>query len=581
MALILAIEPDRRQASQLTAIVRGRLHAELVLAESAERALAALGQRVPDLILTAAFLPPRDESALAERLRALDGSATHVQTLTIPVLASSSGGSRVGGMLSALRRDKSKPASTPDGCEPDVFAEQCQEYLNRAAAERAAMAQRAHEALDDRLHGHTVHMNGESIPSAMTAETFDEYPAHKTAAFTEGAPSTAHRNAAIVSDTDELIASFESNAPFDAHAHEHEHSFASPDTPAVAEHAEPIASYAAQNEPAASDLGAAGSYGFLPAEQSFTELRREPVVAASDVDADDVRRSFFRQSASNTDVPASLLAAVAALEAEEQEALVAPTIDAYPSMAETYTPVEERQTSTIEAYAAEDHSSIDNEIEEPPSDDIVDLSSIFDEPGAATNGQRVADEEPSVEVYDLGSAFFNEQSIEADLASTPVPSPSAPTPQNEFRWPALNDIAIAADATAARPATPASTPPQKHHSTTAITAEPKAWLDIIEALRRDAAQLQTPPAPIEAASPEADRQPEPAPSPAEGPTVAHAQDASHTDSLRKRRKRANGGPAQDEWGFFDPDQCGFAALIEKLEEITDAEGTPVRRRESS
>jgi hypothetical protein len=64
MPLILAIEPDRKQAGQLTAMVRGRLHAELVLADSAERALAALGQRIPDLVLTSALLSPKDESAL-------------------------------------------------------------------------------------------------------------------------------------------------------------------------------------------------------------------------------------------------------------------------------------------------------------------------------------------------------------------------------------------------------------------------------------------------------------------------------------------------------------------------------------
>jgi hypothetical protein len=27
-------------------------------------------------------------------------------------------------------------------------------------------------------------------------------------------------------------------------------------------------------------------------------------------------------------------------------------------------------------------------------------------------------------------------------------------------------------------------------------------------------------------------------------------------------------PIQDEWGFFDPAQCGFAALLAKLDEIT-------------
>ena len=67
MPLILAIEPDKRQATQLRSIVKAQLQAELVLADSAERALAALGDRVPDLILTSALLLPKDEMALHER----------------------------------------------------------------------------------------------------------------------------------------------------------------------------------------------------------------------------------------------------------------------------------------------------------------------------------------------------------------------------------------------------------------------------------------------------------------------------------------------------------------------------------
>ena len=86
MSLILAIEPDRRQANQLTAMVRGRLRAELVLADAAETALADLGERVPDLILTSALLSTKDETLLAEWLRTLNGDAARVQTLTIPVL---------------------------------------------------------------------------------------------------------------------------------------------------------------------------------------------------------------------------------------------------------------------------------------------------------------------------------------------------------------------------------------------------------------------------------------------------------------------------------------------------------------
>src|SRR5437899_2760582 len=151
MALILAIEADRRQANQLNSMVRGRLRAELVLGDSAERALAALGDRVPDLILTTALLSPKDETALAERLRKLDGAAAHVQTLTIPMLASprsqGSGGGR-GGVLSALIGDRPQ-SSMIEGCDPAVFAEQCAAYLERAAAERASHARLIDERFEE------------------------------------------------------------------------------------------------------------------------------------------------------------------------------------------------------------------------------------------------------------------------------------------------------------------------------------------------------------------------------------------------------------------------------------------------
>jgi hypothetical protein len=34
-------------------------------------------------------------------------------------------------------------------------------------------------------------------------------------------------------------------------------------------------------------------------------------------------------------------------------------------------------------------------------------------------------------------------------------------------------------------------------------------------------------------------------------------------------KRNTPKPIQDQWGLFDPEQCGFAALLAKLEEITE------------
>lgn len=140
MTLIVAIEPDRRQANYLSAMVRGRLKAELVLGESAEDALSALGNRVPDVILTSALLSPKDEGVLAEWLRTLDAAAAHVQTLTIPVFSGSRARpQRVRGMLAALMGSADdEGASAPDGCDPAMFADQCADYLERARAERAS-----------------------------------------------------------------------------------------------------------------------------------------------------------------------------------------------------------------------------------------------------------------------------------------------------------------------------------------------------------------------------------------------------------------------------------------------------------
>src|SRR5262245_42261751 len=135
LPLILAIEPNRRQASALSGTVRAHLRAELIVAESAGPAFAALGDRVPDLILLSALLPGKDEAAVAERLR-LDAAAAHVQTLTIPWLATPEPPLAMGrGVLSALIGDRSSEEDQ-GGCDPSIFAEQCAAYLERAISER-------------------------------------------------------------------------------------------------------------------------------------------------------------------------------------------------------------------------------------------------------------------------------------------------------------------------------------------------------------------------------------------------------------------------------------------------------------
>lgn len=143
MSLILAVEPDGRQAAHVKVLAGKRLQAELVIGETAALALEALGRRVPDLVLTSPLLSWHDEAALSARLRDLGNAAAHVQTLTIPILASPLPAPRKRGMLSKLR--KKTTSSETGGCDPDIFAEQVRLYLEQAVAQRGEAA----EPIDD------------------------------------------------------------------------------------------------------------------------------------------------------------------------------------------------------------------------------------------------------------------------------------------------------------------------------------------------------------------------------------------------------------------------------------------------
>src|SRR5216117_824995 len=122
MPIILAIEPDRRQAAHLTGVVRQKVAAELILAETTEGALDAIGNRVPDMVLVPALLSPQDDAALAGALRVI-AAAAHVRILTTPVLGNTTKRKSPGGVLAKWRRGGAETAA-PDGCDPAVFGEQ-------------------------------------------------------------------------------------------------------------------------------------------------------------------------------------------------------------------------------------------------------------------------------------------------------------------------------------------------------------------------------------------------------------------------------------------------------------------------
>jgi len=134
--LVLAIEPDLRQAAIVKRIVREKVLADVTVVDSRDAALEAMRTTVPDVLLLSALLSPRDEDELIAHLRTRR-DAEHLQTHTIPQLASTMAEAKPSkGLLKTLLRRKDA-ASTPSGCDPDLFAEEIRTYLARASQKKS------------------------------------------------------------------------------------------------------------------------------------------------------------------------------------------------------------------------------------------------------------------------------------------------------------------------------------------------------------------------------------------------------------------------------------------------------------
>ncbi len=139
--LVLAIEPDLRQAAIVKRVVRERVLADVVVVDSRDAAIDAIRSAIPDVLLVSALLTPRDEDDLVAHLRTLEGAA-HLQTHTIPQLASALGPGENGGggLFSAFRRKK-PAAAAPAGCDPDLFADEIRVFLQNAAEKKRQAAE--------------------------------------------------------------------------------------------------------------------------------------------------------------------------------------------------------------------------------------------------------------------------------------------------------------------------------------------------------------------------------------------------------------------------------------------------------
>jgi CheY-like chemotaxis protein len=132
--LIVAVEPDPLQANRVADVLRRAFGADVILADTADEAIRELRDRVPELILTSALLPPRDEQKMTQWLRSRGEAAGHVQTVTIPVLEIPAQAP----MIFSTGRPTLPSSATAGACDPAMFADWVSMYLDLAAAGRAS-----------------------------------------------------------------------------------------------------------------------------------------------------------------------------------------------------------------------------------------------------------------------------------------------------------------------------------------------------------------------------------------------------------------------------------------------------------
>src|SRR6266853_1026559 len=491
MSLILAVEPDRRQAGHLTQVVRQRVGAELILAETTELALASIGNRVPDLILVPALLSPQDDAALAAALRVI-ATAAHVQMLTTPMFAATRPEPRSRGVLAAFRR--SKPKAALDGCDPAEFAQQIASYLEAAAEERATAKPPEFE-------------QGPFAPPI--AEPVDL------------------SGAEAVEVLEPVVEAFE---PIAAMA-ESEQELEQPiDEPIYVGPALDILTA----EPAMEALAAVPAF-----EAAVEPAIVEPVIALPEVTVDE---DEFEQVLELE--PAGLESVELVLDEEVEDV----------------ESVDEYQAPLFLVQSIEDES-------ETVDESAVDLSADLDQLEAAAEAEDVGD---------VSIVEAVEDAQPATRAATPIDVH------------ALADFAASVEAltTLTTPAHAAWNADVSVDETVAVAAEADGW-EVVErrapveasplgawrswaAIEGMVAEAADTPVPAHVMERAVERAPE-------RPEWVQLVESLRIDVERRRGERPAAAPPparmparpiQDEWGLFDPTQCGFAALLAKLDEIT-------------
>lgn len=141
---ILVIEPDPARARSLKDVLDAHISGPIDFVPSADAALHAIDQHVPDVVLTSTFLSPSDEVRLTDHLKALP-AASHVQVIITPHFIDADEAPRAHGNVFSFRR--SRGSDVRPACDHATLIRQIGEYLQQARAQANLAARQELEAV--------------------------------------------------------------------------------------------------------------------------------------------------------------------------------------------------------------------------------------------------------------------------------------------------------------------------------------------------------------------------------------------------------------------------------------------------
>jgi hypothetical protein len=654
MQIVLAIHPDRRQTEQIAGLARKRLGVEFLQAPSAGEGLQELGDRVPDLILTAPLLSPFDEDVIAEYLRELAGAAAHVQTLRIPVMNVPA---QSGGGLFSLKRKR--PESSPNGCDPSHFVNEIAEYLARAAEDRktnpngvrsqqpAPHASMLEEPVPEPLEPYP--MQQVDTPSSYLSESYVAPAQTSEHVSTGSVDAVSSTETASVFPTyqypDDQTGNPERDSVFPAY-HVDEVELAQPSYRVDAiTHSNPEPAPWRHDALAAQDSTSSlyqppseqvevpqpqpDAHASLLLDPLLSDTIEEPFVVHSTVErvplADSLERAAAQLEASALREPlpelsiervqvdhASSLVDAPVPELSTRVATILTSLAVEPP-AHTKVVVPSPSIETVSAPPAAGNEgpprqAIENESEPLQSESVQSTrrTPSFEAALAAIrsawgkprpNASTSESPSPNVDrIVGEPSTSLTTAAVISSPAPTVVPDSPAPLKQGTSKAAAVEtvgahqepagiegqlqavpeidltrDIDTLDDANVVKPTT---------HEPVVVASE-DLDVDVYELnaappLHDLEADLEAagPPPPVRRVFPETTQQAVEPPAPVTRKRDKHRKKSDKSRPMKDQKPAAKPAvqttqPAQDEWGLYDPNRCGFAALVDKLNEVTD------------